>query len=123
MQERQAANLAVLVLNRITDRDFSNRLTQVGEFVLFQSFSREDEHDADIVGTELMARAGYNPRGMVQMLDKLNNMESRGIIIPFLRSHPSSGSRARLVEEYISRNNLEKPTQVMDTRQFHQIIR
>lgn len=122
MQQRNAADLALTILGRITDVNTRSRLARLGEYLLFQEFSRQDEYEADITGLQLMVRTGYSPQGMVQLLNKLNAMESRGIVIPFLRSHPTSQQRASVVSEYIERNQLEKPGQLMDTRQFHQVI-
>ncbi len=123
LQERSTADVALNLLSRVTDINFNNRLTQIGEAVLFQKFSREDENEADLVGTQMMVKAGYNPLGMVQMLEKLNALNARGVVIPFLQSHPSSESRARLVEEYIQRNQLVRTGQLTDTTYFHQFVR
>ncbi len=122
IQEQSAANLAIGLLSQVTDRDLNNRLTQLGEYLLFQRFSRADETEADIVGTQLMVNAGYNPEGMVQLLDKLNKLDSQGIVIGFLQSHPPSAARAQTVREYIDRNKLVRPGQITDTRQFHLVV-
>lgn len=123
LQERRATDLALVLIGRITDVDLNNRLTRIGEFLLFQRFSREDEFEADRVGTRLMTQAGYNPQGMVQLLEKLNAMESRGVVISFLQSHPTSEERAAMAEAYIERNHLQKPGQILDTAEFHRMIR
>ncbi len=90
LQEQQAVNTGVFLLSQVFGKELDNRLTAMGEFVLFQRFSREDEYDADVQGTQLMVRAGYNPNGMLQLLKKLNALESRGVPLSFLQSHPGS---------------------------------
>lgn len=122
MQQQNATDLAMVILSRLTDRDLDNRLTRLGEFVLFQRFSREDEYEADLGGIRLMRQAGYNPQGMVQMLDKLAALESRGIYISFLQSHPTPQTRSQVVEEYIQRKKLVRPGLVLDTPRFHQVV-
>lgn len=124
LQERNAMDLAVFIISQVTDINLlDSAITQLGEFVLFQKFSREDEYEADILGVQLMADAGYNPQGLVQLLEKMNALESRGIYISFLESHPTSEARAALIREYIRRNRLERRGQIMDTTTFHRVVR
>jgi predicted Zn-dependent protease len=55
-------------------------------------FSRKDEMEADLGGLEYMVRAGYNPYGMVETMQMLQNLnETRPI--EFLSSHPSPENR------------------------------
>lgn len=44
------------------------QLAQTVAFLVFQGFSREAEFQADHLGTIYMARAGYDPQGMVKVL-------------------------------------------------------
>jgi predicted Zn-dependent protease len=55
-------------------------------------FSRTQEAEADLVGLELMARAGFDPRASVRLWQ---NMQAQGGEAPpeFLSTHPSSGRR------------------------------
>jgi predicted Zn-dependent protease len=122
MQEREATNLAIAMLSRVTAVERYSKLVSLGELVLFQRFSREDEYEADNLGVRLLVRAGYNPTGMTQLLHKLSEMDSRGITLPFLDSHPSSQSRSRIMEEYIQRNRLVQLGQLLDTPTFHQAM-
>lgn len=54
------------------------------------SFSREAETEADRVGLRILARAGFNPKGMPRFLAKLeqfNNKKSANIL-EYVQSHP-----------------------------------
>jgi predicted Zn-dependent protease len=55
-------------------------------------FSRTQEREADLLGLDLMARAGFDPRASVQLWQ---NMEQQGgaSAPEFLSTHPSHGSR------------------------------
>jgi predicted Zn-dependent protease len=55
-------------------------------------FSRAQEAEADLVGLELMAKAGFDPRESVKLWQ---NMQAQGGESPpeFLSTHPSSGRR------------------------------
>lgn len=123
MQQQSATDLALLTLSKITSKELDPRLTKVGQYLLLQKFSRDDESEADLIGIQLMVRSGYNPQGMVQLLNKLNALESRGLVLPFLQSHPTSQARIEVVREIIARNKLEQPGQILDTQEFHQYVR
>jgi predicted Zn-dependent protease len=65
--------------------------TQVGVLL---PFSRTQEREADLIGLDLMAAAGFDPR---QSIDLWRNMEAAGGGKPpeFLSTHPGSESRIR----------------------------
>jgi predicted Zn-dependent protease len=54
--------------------------------------SREQESEADIMGLELMARAGYDPNAAVSVWQKMMAAEKSGSP-EFLSTHPSPGNR------------------------------
>ncbi|WP_420457137.1 M48 family metallopeptidase [Rubrivirga sp.] len=58
----------------------------------FASFSRADEREADRLGVQIMARAGYDPDGLADLLERLAAQE-RGGGVAFFRSHPLSSDR------------------------------
>jgi predicted Zn-dependent protease len=55
-------------------------------------YSREDERTADLGGIDYMARAGYNPNGMVETMQILQKEES-GSSSDFSSTHPSPENR------------------------------
>ena len=72
-------------------------LLNVGGELLTLKFSREDESEADLVGIELAARAGYDPRAGVTLWQK---MAEAGKSAPpaFLSTHPSGPTRIGDIE-------------------------
>jgi predicted Zn-dependent protease len=64
--------------------------------------SREDEVEADRIGVELAARAGYDPRAAVTLWQKMG--QSGGGAPPqFLSTHPAPENRARDLTDYAAR--------------------
>ena len=69
---------------------------QVAAQGAFARFSRADEREADRLGVGSMAAAGYDPQGLVRLLEQLAR-EEQGGGIAFFRSHPLSAERVQNV--------------------------
>ncbi|MFH1043759.1 MAG: M48 family metallopeptidase [Pseudomonadota bacterium] len=64
-------------------------------------FSRTDESEADRIGLELAARAGYDPRAGVSLWQKMSNATSGGRAPEFLSSHPLDARRREQIESLL----------------------
>ncbi len=78
-------------------------MSAVGGFglnALFLKFSRTDEGQADLVGAQTMAKAGYNPQDMVDFFELLRGTHARdpGKVEQFFSSHPSPQNRAARIQ-------------------------
>jgi predicted Zn-dependent protease len=60
--------------------------------ILGLSFSRADEKDADLVGMDIAARAGYDPRAGVSLWQKMGQ-QSKDKQPEWLSTHPSGDTR------------------------------
>jgi predicted Zn-dependent protease len=67
-------------------------VTSYGAQLLTLQFSRSDESDADLVGMELAARAGFDPRAGVTLWQKMA-AASKGAPPQWLSTHPSGNTR------------------------------
>jgi predicted Zn-dependent protease len=72
-------------------------LLNMGGQLLTLKFSREDESEADLVGLELAARAGYRPEAGVSLWEKMSQA-SKGAPPPWLSTHPAGPSRIKDIE-------------------------
>jgi predicted Zn-dependent protease len=72
-------------------------VTHYGTQLLTLQFSRQDESEADLVGMELAARAGYDPRAGVTLWQKMA-AASQGAPPQWLSTHPSGKSRIAEIE-------------------------
>ncbi|RVT52805.1 M48 family metallopeptidase [Rubrivivax albus] len=72
-------------------------LLGMGAQLLTLRFSREDESEADIVGMELAARAGYDPAAGVTLWQKMLEA-SKGAPPEFMSTHPPGEKRIREIE-------------------------
>jgi Zn-dependent protease with chaperone function len=75
----------------------------IGLSMAFLKFSRTDETQADIVGTQTMVKAGYNPNGMVVIFQKLEQLTaSTGTgRAEFFSDHPNPGNRIKRIQQEI----------------------
>ena len=68
-------------------------------------FSRDDEREADRVGAEILRRAGWDPRGMLEFMQILREQQGRdpGSVEVFLSSHPSPAERVQQLRAQLAR--------------------
>ncbi len=79
------------------------RTAQAGARLLAGSymlkFSRDDEREADAIGSQIMQRGGWDPRGMPEFMETLRREQGRdpGSVEIFLSSHPAPAERAAVL--------------------------
>ena len=77
--------------------DTGNAVLDMGSQLLTLKFSREDESEADIVGMELAARAGYDPHAGVSLWNKMI-AANKNAPPQFMSTHPSGPTRIADIE-------------------------
>ena len=71
---------------------------RAGTQLLTLKFSRSDETEADLVGLELAARAGYDPKASVTLWNKMAAASKSQGALSFLSTHPSGPDRIAKLE-------------------------
>ena len=85
------------------------RTAQTGARILaggyMMKFSRDDEREADRVGVQIMQRAGWNPRGLLEFMQTLRDRQGRdpSSVEVFLSSHPSPAERVQQLRTQVQR--------------------
>lgn len=69
-----------------------------GASLLTLKFSRDDEKEADLIGMELAARAGYNPASGITLWQKMSQA-AKGGPPQWLSTHPASDARVKLIRD------------------------
>jgi predicted Zn-dependent protease len=77
-------------------------LLNIGSQLLTLRFSREDESEADLVGMEIAARTGYDPRAGVSLWQKMGQA-SKGAPPQFLSTHPAGATRIQDIQANLPR--------------------
>ncbi|HRM50414.1 MAG TPA: M48 family metallopeptidase, partial [Alicycliphilus sp.] len=80
--------------------ELGNMAANLGTQLLTLKFSRSDESEADLVGLELAARAGYDPQAAVTLWQKMGQATGNGGI-GFLSTHPTGPDRIRELEQNV----------------------
>ncbi|MDQ3030228.1 MAG: M48 family metallopeptidase [Actinomycetota bacterium] len=66
-------------------------------------FSRDDEREADREGVQILQRAGYDPRGVLEFMQILAAQQGRspGAVAQFLSTHPAPASRVQELQQLV----------------------
>ncbi len=79
----------------------ANLASTAYEALIATRFSRSDESEADRIGLELSARAGYDPRAGVTLWKKMLSASQGGNPPELLSTHPAEGRRIEQIESLL----------------------
>ena len=98
MGKNAATGLGANLLSQVLGLgDVGQTVTRYGAQLLTLKFSRENETEADLVGMELAARAGFDPRAGITLWQKMS-AANKGAPPQWLSTHPSSSTRIAEME-------------------------
>ena len=95
----QIATIGASVFSQILGYgDLGGQLASGASQLTLLKFSRGDETEADLVGMDIAARAGYDPRAAVKLWQKMSAMSNgQGQPPQFLSTHPAHGTRVETI--------------------------
>lgn len=104
----QGGAVAAAVLVEQSDDESTRRVGRVavpalaigGQLVMLK-FSRDDELEADRLGVRYMSRAGYDPRGLRQVMEMFDRMSGSDRPPAFLSTHPDPRARIRQIDHLL----------------------
>ncbi|EHP38927.1 peptidase M48, Ste24p [Cupriavidus basilensis OR16] len=100
----EITNLGANVISQLFGfGNLGNMALGTGAQLLTLRFSRSDETEADLVGMDIAARAGYDPRAAVSLWQKMGavSQTSAQSGSEFLSTHPSGRTRIAELEKHL----------------------
>jgi predicted Zn-dependent protease len=98
MGKNAATGIGASLLSQVLGLgDIGQTVTNYGAQLLTLRFGREDESEADLVGMELAARAGFDPRAGVTLWQKMG-AANQSAPPQWLSTHPSGSTRIAEIE-------------------------
>jgi predicted Zn-dependent protease len=89
------------ILSAWSGYDVRGLANTAGQMVVLK-FSRDEEREADLVGLDISARAGYDPRAGVALWNKMAALDGRGAPIELLSTHPGGANRIEQIEDHMN---------------------
>lgn len=71
------------------------------EYGIILPFSRTHESEADIIGLDLMAKAGFDPRQSISLWQKMDQASNGQNPAEFMSTHPSHDTRIKELSDYM----------------------
>jgi Zn-dependent protease with chaperone function len=99
-QRFQLGALAGAIAGAVIGGGWGGAIAQGSQFGLgtwLLKYSREYEKQADLLGAQIMARAGYDPRDLAHMFETIEKEAKGGTPPQWLSSHPNPGNRSQYI--------------------------
>lgn len=100
MAKSTLTNLGASLLGELVGGGQYAGAFRLGGDLLNLKFSRSDETEADVVGLDIAARAGYDPRAGITLWQKMM-AANRNAPPEFLSTHPAGDSRIKDIERQL----------------------
>ena len=94
------------------------QLGMLGAQAWMTKYSREYESQADILGAQIMATAGYDPRDLANVFKTIQQQEGRSGSPEWLSSHPDPGNRYEKINREAQYLRISQNPPIKVTRDF-----
>ena len=79
------------------------QLAHLAGSLINMKYGREDELESDALGLRLMREAGYDPRAMITVMQKLEKASGGSRQPEFASTHPSPANRQQRIKEHLEK--------------------
>jgi predicted Zn-dependent protease len=90
-----------IIGSALTGYDLRGLTNTAGKLVVL-GFSRDEEREADLVGLDIAARAGFDPRAGIALWNKMAALDGRGAPIELLSTHPGGANRIEQIQDHMN---------------------
>ncbi|MHC4425401.1 MAG: M48 family metalloprotease [Planctomycetota bacterium] len=114
-----------LLLSAVTSEETSQGVLTAANLtskIIGLRYSRKDEREADLGGLSYMVAAGYNPNGMVETMQMLEEQQ-KSKTIEFLSSHPSPENRVGYLTQEVQMNYFNSTHLRVGKEDYHKAVR
>jgi predicted Zn-dependent protease len=116
----QIGTIGLILGGAILGGEQGAQLGAVGAQAIMTKYSRDYESKADILGAQIMANAGYDPRDLANMFRTIEQQSGGGSRGPeWLSSHPNPANRYESINREAQQLRVSNPVQ--NTPQFERI--
>lgn len=106
------------------DNIFLQAAASVTLDLILKGFSRSQEKEADITGAQLATSVNYDEEGLLGFLKTLqatSGGDGNGLV-RFLLTHPATGERITLLEEYYRTQNIDVSDPILGRAEYQQKV-
>jgi predicted Zn-dependent protease len=89
------------IASALTGYDVRGLANTAGQMYVLK-FSRDEEREADLVGLDISARAGFDPRAGITLWNKMAALNQNGAPIEILSTHPGGEHRIEQIESHLN---------------------
>ncbi len=94
---------------------FEGSISDITKTLIVNGYSRSFENQADLAAISILQRTGYNPNGLVMMLNQMKTQLKPGRQ-DFAATHPTPDSRLAEIQKYVGKYSAVKPPQARQDR-------
>jgi predicted Zn-dependent protease len=96
-------------------KTFEGSISDITKTLIVNGYSRSFENQADLAAISILQRTGYNPNGLVTMLNQMKVRLKPGRQ-DFAATHPSPDSRLAEIQQYIGKYSTVKSPRARQAR-------
>lgn len=114
----QILGIGAILGGAIVGGEAGAQLGQIFAAGYFLRYSRDYERQADMLGAQIMARAGYDPRDLANMFRTIEGQSGGSRAPEWLSSHPDPGSRYEAINREAQLLRISPSETTQNTRAF-----